>query len=242
MADASSNLFDRTLRQYESAYTVEMIATFSLVECNDPAHAPALFAKHPNVDQIPIRRQGVICSVIERSHPSLEHAIREGMLAGCEESLLTFIPSLKDRRYFLVLRRREICGIVTRSDLVKLPVKILGFTLVSHLESLMTEFITMNFDAVAFLDVLKPKRRTDFERRIADLRQRRIDPPPVEVLQFADKRDVISTLERFDGTFDSDMHDIEHLRNDIAHAVTSYANDEQSREGQHVVSEEKQLV
>jgi hypothetical protein len=227
MADAAANLFDRTLRQYEAAYTVEMISTFSLVECEDPAQASSLFASNPDVDQIPVRRDGAICSVMERPHPAHEVAIREGMLVGSEESLLTFIPSLKERRYFLVLRQRQICGIVTRSDLVKLPVRILAFTLVSHLESLMTDFISERYESVEFLDALTDGRRAKFDERLADLRARKIDPAPVEVLLLADKRDVIASLGRFERRFDDDLHEIEKLRNDVAHAVT-YANDHEA--------------
>jgi hypothetical protein len=224
MADAASNLFDRTLRQYESAYTVEMISTFSLVECHDAAQGPALFAAHPNVDQVPVRRHGAICGLLERAQPTVEIPIREGMLVASEESLLTFIPSLKERRYLLVLRQRQICGIVTRSDLVKLPVRILAFTLVSHLESLMTDFIKTAYDGLSFLETLTDGRRAKFNERLNDLRARKLDPAPVEVLLFADKRDAIACLDRFERRFDDDLHEIEKLRNDVAHAVM-YAND-----------------
>lgn len=227
MADAPSNLFDRTLRQYESAYTVEMIATYSLVECEDPADAPSLFAMNPDVDQIPVRREGAICGVVERSNPAREIAIREGMIVASEESLLSFIRCLKTRDYLLVLRQRQICGIVTRSDLVKLPVRILAFTLVSHLESLMTELIAASYEALEFLEALTTGRRAKFDERLGELRNRKLDPAPVEVLLFADKRDAIVALGRFDRRFDEDLHEIEKLRNDVAHAVT-YASDHEA--------------
>lgn len=77
------------------------------------------------------------------------------LLVTAEEPLTRFVPLLRRRPYRLVLLGTEIAGIVTRSDIIKPPVRLLAFTLVSHLEVAMTELIRARYPTdEAFLDVL----------------------------------------------------------------------------------------
>jgi hypothetical protein len=65
----------------------------------------------------------------------------DGLLVASDEPLKRFIPLLVESPYRLVVRGTRIEGIVTNSDVHKLPVRLLAFALVTHLEMTMADVI-----------------------------------------------------------------------------------------------------
>jgi len=70
------------------------------------------------------------------------------------------LPLLKKHPYRLVLVGTAIKGVVTCSGLAKAPVRLLAFTLVSHLEMVMTDLIrTRCPDDQTLFEFLERERR-----------------------------------------------------------------------------------
>ena len=63
------------------------------------------------------------------------------MLVSAEEPLPKFLPTLVSSPYRLVVRGVEIRGIVTLSDVAKLPVRLMAFTLAIHVEVVLADVI-----------------------------------------------------------------------------------------------------
>jgi hypothetical protein len=59
--------------------------------------------------------------------------LAESMLVAGSLSLVAFLPRIADRDYRLVLERERIMGVVTPSDVVQLPVRLLVFALLISL-------------------------------------------------------------------------------------------------------------
>ena len=95
-------------------------------------------ARFPTFDQIPVRdeREHVL-GVLERSGDIIQASARERMrriddaiLVSADMPLDLFVPKMeKPPFYRLVLDGVQIKGVVTRSDLLKLPVRLLVFAL-----------------------------------------------------------------------------------------------------------------
>jgi predicted transcriptional regulator len=142
-------LFRTTMLGLETGLRVGQIAQFNVMTCAPDQNAGDVLANPAlaDFDQIPVRHRSRVVGVLERGR-LLAGTVRESMrllddsvLVSSDEPLTKFVPLLKKSSYRLVLVGTEIKGIVTRSDIGKAPVRLLAFTLVSHLETAMTELI-----------------------------------------------------------------------------------------------------
>jgi hypothetical protein len=119
---------------------------------------------------------------------------------------------------FLVLRRGRIDGLVTQSDLVKLPVRMLLFGLMSHLELCLRALVAQRAPYPAWLDRLSGESRRRVEGEFKRAALARLDPDPLEFTTFSD---VVALLKRerdLAANFLDEMETIRQFRNDIAHA------------------------
>ena len=83
------------------------------------------------------------------------------MLVSGDEPLMRFLPLLAERPFRLVVMGARIQGIVTRSDVLKLPVYLLAFTLITHLKMVMARLIPAKHpDDDGWIERLSPGRRT----------------------------------------------------------------------------------
>lgn len=99
-------------------------------------------------DQIPVKEQETIIGLLNKhecpqgvrgSVKDYMRPLGEQILVSADTSLLEFIQS--DTLDRLVIKSTKIYGLVTRSDLLKLPASLLGFALVTHIETLMLAII-----------------------------------------------------------------------------------------------------
>ncbi|MGO4843671.1 hypothetical protein AB4144_66485, partial [Rhizobiaceae sp. 2RAB30] len=68
-------------------------------------------------------------------------ALREAHLIGADASILSFVKEADTRPFRLLVSERGIVGLVSLSDLQKLPVRAALFGLVTGLEMAMTDAI-----------------------------------------------------------------------------------------------------
>ncbi len=184
-------------------------------------------------DQIPVQEQGVIIGLVRKlTVPSgakglaREHMqpLGESILVSADASLLEYI--LNDSLDRLVIRGTKIHGLVTRSDLLKLPVTLLGFALVTHVEAVMLTMLrAIGLSEQIWLNYLNPESKKDIRKRYKQLSDKRSDPDPLELTTFSEKRTILERLaaeETYtsrlpDKESISQLEEIRQLRNMVAH-------------------------
>lgn len=236
----TAEVFDATMKGLETGLRVGDIATSGFASCNADDDAREVM-RRPELlrfDCVPVTDAGHVVGVLERNGGLERGAARErmrrlddGLPVSSDEPLKAFIPLLVECPHRLVVHGTRIRGIVTSSDVHKLPVRLLAFALISHLEMTMAEVILRGSDRDDWIQLLNEGRRKAVEDKFRDLRTASFDPPLIEVTDFCDKRDVLD--KRGVLTFPSRkkavaaFKRVENLRNSLAHAA-SYAQDQAS--------------
>jgi hypothetical protein len=200
---------------------VRDIANFDLKTCN--ANETANVFQRPDlldIDQVPVKEDAHIFAVFER-HGSIQRPLSDSVLVSADESLSSFIYTLRYQPYRLVLDGTNIKGIVTWSDLLKLPVFVFGYSLIAQLELLVNELMYSKYgDSVGWLErlkVLEPKKAKKVEDRKKLFGKNNLSLPAIEVADLVEKvsamrEDLPKTLN-----FDVEFPKIRKLRNDVAH-------------------------
>jgi hypothetical protein len=234
--------FGLTMRGLEAGLRVHHIAAFDLMTCNvrdslttvlsDPVFA--------DFDQIPVRnRTQRIVGVLLRGQNSGSGKVRESMqqldeslLVSGEAPLLSFVRLAGTVPYKLVLSEHGIKGIVTRSDLLKLPVRLLAFACITHLETLMAEVVRVQYPnrAEEWINLLKAGRQKKVRNKERSLKRARLDIDLLELTDFQDKRRLARIIAQLDQQFSNDTGEAEKLRNQIAHAATFVTSEEEARQ------------
>jgi hypothetical protein len=210
------------------------ITTFDLGTCTVSDDAERTL-KDPTLlafDYIPVREGSRIVGVLDRRAKPARGAagghmrqIDPACLVSAETPLRMFIPLIGRSPYWLVVRAAGIKGIVTRSDLLKLPMRLHAFTIVTHLETLMADVIRAYRDSDDWLALLSDGRQERILRKQQKLQKKKLDPPVVELTDFCDKRVVVAKLLGLHKEFTAPLEEIEELRNSVAHSGT-YLNDD----------------
>lgn len=193
-------------------------------------------------DQIPVKKQETIVGLLKKREcpEGAKGAAREYMrplgektLVSADAPLLEFIQG--DSLDRIVIGGTRICGLVTRSDFLKLPVFLLGFALTTHVETLMLNMIrSTNVNQESGLTWLPSNKRGDIKRRFAQLNSERSDPDILELVYFSDKSKILEQLVALkeyaphlpDKGFIDQLKEITFLRNTIAHTGNSSDNDD----------------
>src|SRR5258708_9306540 len=249
----NNNIFQTTMMGLETGLQVHQIATLGdeLCTCDvdDEREVATLFA-HPqfeDFDQIPVRRSNSIIGVVTPECAGLIkqclHPLDESMLISAQEPLTKFIPLMAKRPpYRLVLQGGSIRGIVTRSDMLKHPVRLFAFTLVTHVELLMTDIIRAKYpdhqDEHQWLKYLKGPRQEKVNEKQQSLKQENYDLPLLECTDFCDKRDIVSKICSLPSRskFKGDFEKIEkYLRNTVSHAASYARNDQEMERFIHLI-------
>lgn len=221
--------FEYTLLGFAQGFHVRHIATFQPYTCAVNDETEVVLQRFPDFDQFPVHNDGQIIGVLERNGSTKASQVGdcmrpldESILVSAEEPLLRFLPLMAQPPYYrLVLEGTKISALVTRSDVLKLPVRLLGFALVTNLELMMKEVIESQLpDSKAWLALLSKGRQEKVMDKKRQFEEKRVDPPMVELTDFCDKRDILKKHLKLPGIFRRDMERIENLRNSLAHAGT----------------------
>lgn len=148
--------------------------------------------------------------------------LSEANLIGADAGILSYLRTADKRPCCLVVGGTGVKGIVTLSDLQRLPVRPVVFMLITHLELLMADVIRSEQEgAEHWLNRLSPRRRDMVIRRIQQQRALGNEIDEVTMTQFCDKREILRHGP--DPLFANDifaeaMIKAESLRNKIAHS------------------------
>lgn len=171
----SIDVFDSTMEGLKAGLKVLHIATRDLIACsaNDLAVEVLCDSRYLDFDQIPVKQAHQVVGVLLRGHnaapgPVIDsmYPLSESLLVSAHTPLADFLSLIQkdlgtDVPYRLVVEGGSIKGIVTLSDLLKLPVRLLGFAATTHLEMLMAQTISINFSDEQWQSMLSPGRRAN---------------------------------------------------------------------------------
>jgi hypothetical protein len=249
----NDTIFKTTIMGLETGLQVRHIAALddAIETCDiqDGRDVATLFAhqQFEDFDQIPVRKGNSIIGVVTRECAGLikkcYYLLDESMLISAQEPLTQFIPLMAEPPpYRLVLQGGNIRGIVTRSDLLKLPVRLFAFTLVTHLELLMTDIISEKYpdqqDEPQWLQYLKEPRQEKVKEKHQSRKQENLDLPLLESTDFCDKREIVRQICSLPSRnrFKEDLEKIEkYLRNTISHAASYARNDQEMERFIHLI-------
>lgn len=161
-------IFRDTLRRLEVGFTVSMIATGRAkgfdVECQLADVAGVM--RESDFSQVVVTSDDSVIGVVEDSSLGGDlgdlrasdrmTVLRGDMLVSANSALRSLIKSLAHNglRYRLVVGAEGEIGIVTRTDLLELPVRLLLFSYIAHLESLLEKSILAASPGDAWMGVL----------------------------------------------------------------------------------------
>lgn len=217
-------------------FPVRLIATTGklvTLEAGEPLGAALARPELAGFDHLPVTRDGRIVGLLQRADLAgaappaglvgeVARGLDETRLITADAGILTFLEAAGESPCRLVLEGGRIIGIVTRSDLQKLPVRALLFTLTTRLELLMMAWIRACFqeDAAWLSRLAEPRREAILERHGRHLAANQaIDPLTATML--ADKREVIlasAALPYGKGRAEAELERIEALRDSLAHS------------------------
>jgi hypothetical protein len=219
------------LRAMKASFHVRLIGTFEpdLVWAPAEANAAAWLAKNnPDFDQFPVKQgnatMGILLRQGDHTGKTVNDAmqpLREGLIVSADMPIADLISHLRESHYRLVLRGGRIDGLVTQSDLLKLPVRLVVFALITHLEQVMAEVISDRWPKDSWFEELSNGRQCKILKKESELRGRGMNPPKIELTEFGDKRDLCRQLiDVSKSKFKEELDDLRDLRDQIAHAAT----------------------
>lgn len=120
-----------------------------------------------------------------------------------------------------MLRGGRIVGLITQSDLLKLPVRILVFGLITHLEQVMADLISARWPDESWFEKLSKGRQENLEEKEKSLRMRGMNLVKLELMEFCDKRDLCKRLlDHGKSKFERELDSLRDLRDQLAHVAT----------------------
>ena len=221
---------ETALKAMETSFHVRLIGTFKPDLVWAPAEADAvawLAENNPDFDQFPVRQDEATVGILLRQddhtgktfHDAMQ-PLREGLIVSADMPIADLIPQLRESHYRFILRGGRIDGLVTQSDLLKLPVRMLLFGLISHLELCLRALVRERAPWPEWLKRLESGQQKEICRRLDTLQHARFEPDPLEFTNFSDVVDVLAQEPDSGDEFKAQLQAIRQLRNDIAHAKT----------------------
>ena len=147
--------------------------------------------------------------------------LSEENLIGADASILAFIRDADRQRCRLIILGQDISGLVSLSDLQRLPVRAAIFGLVTHLEILMAGAIRSEFrNPEDWLKQLSENRRQKLRNEIDKAHKGNDFVDALLFTQFADKVTIIrrSSFVVGKNDFENEFKQIQSLRDHLAHA------------------------
>ena len=125
------DIFERTIRGLEIGLKVGDVATFELGACSVDDDVREAQSRR-TLSAISIRAPRAVVGVLERGESQegrvadVRRPLDDSLLVAFDEPIKGFLPNLLETPYRLVVRGSQIDGIVTWSDVHKLPVECAG--------------------------------------------------------------------------------------------------------------------
>ena len=236
---SDDEISDDVFETLHSGLTVALIATERkrLMTCrlNESLSAVVPKSREKQYDHLPVTNDdgGDIVGILH-TRECVQHAsgtgrvsehfrpLSERDLIGTDASILDFIKDADSKPCRLIVSESEIIGLVTLSDLQRLPVRAALFALITGLERTMTGAISKQYeDDNEWWNLLNKCRPKKVREKVAKSEQGDGFVATLLFTEFCDKRDIL--LHFFPSSLSKtklrrQLEDIEKLRNQVAHA------------------------
>lgn len=227
----STSISRRTSGLLSEGLRVRHIAHLSLMTCESTDDDDEVLNRPTLVefDQIPIAEGNRIVGILERKPPR-RRLLDDSLLVSADEILAGFIFTLKHQPYRLVVDGTSIRGIVTWSDLLKNPVLLFAYSLISELELLMNAAIHNKYgDGDQWVQELDKDEQKRIECRKKKLAKENLTLPTIELADFEHKAKVLRTPFLTGLDFENDIMKLVALRNGVAHVHQVVRSDKDLR-------------
>lgn len=150
--------------------------------------------------------------------------ISEDLLIGADASIVEFVTKADERPTRLVVSGDRIAGLVSLSDLQKLPVRAALFTLITSLEMSMSKRIEDAWprdDSVGWLKLLCDRQRKRVLKAINTAKSKDMFVSEIACTNFSEKSTIIlekRLISDSSSMLSGELEEIRKLRNNIAHA------------------------
>ena len=144
-------------------------------------------------------------------------------MLGADASILAFVRNADERQCRLIISQNEISGLVSLSDLQRLPVRAALFGLnVTCLEIVMANVVRQKIGSnEEWLSILPAGRQDNLRKEIAKAISSGNLVDPILFTQFADKATLVRSCWQWSigrDAFERDFRTIQSLRDHLAHA------------------------
>lgn len=156
------------------------------------------------------------------------HPIDATHMVTVDLGLADTLDLLAQREFLFVIEGGKVSGLITFSDLQRIPVSMVVLSLILATELGLNELIRLHYGDDGFLDHLSDKRRQEVLERYEQLRRRNVETGPIDVLQLEDRLRLVGKVERFRrelgyasrDRFESWAEELKGCRNGLAHGRT----------------------
>ncbi|MGF1472327.1 MAG: hypothetical protein ACFB50_11405 [Rubrobacteraceae bacterium] len=223
---------DSVLSSLEQGLSVGLITTFDPCCCEVDDDLEEVVGREDlrEFDYLPVKENGEVVGLLHRAEYDAKDAtgsvkeamcnLRGDLVIAASAGILSYITGAKERPCRLVLQGSRLNGIVTLSDLQKLPVRPALFLLITHVELLMAEWLrAKKLSEKKVLNNLIPKRRDGINGKWKDLQRRNLAIDILSATEFVDKRVLLQNLcFPADDVAMEELEAVGSLRHSVAHA------------------------
>ncbi len=164
--------------------------------------------------------------------------LSESNLISSDAGILTFLRIADRQPCCLVVEGTQIAGLVSLSDIQRLPVRPVLFLLITQLELLLGELIRQEFGSdLGWMERLSSGRQSKLRSQLRESEHSDMLIDPILMTQFCDKREIVYRRNNLknQSDFRSDLEIVEGLRNNLAHANDYAATPDAARSTCEVV-------
>jgi hypothetical protein len=135
-------------------------------------------AELADFDHVPVTEGDEIVGIYDREEGKTLRDLSESMFMAADASLLGYLEIADSRNFAFLVRESQIVGIVTLSDIQKLPVYCVLFSLLISVEMLLMECIraACNGDPDKWMSYLDTGAKKTIEKYWKDAQQKNIAP------------------------------------------------------------------
>jgi CBS domain-containing protein len=199
---------DKILRHLERSTPVRLMAIIgdlTTAKAGEPVQAATERANKHRFDYLPVQADsgdtiiGIFCrkEVPTDADATVSDVMRPlsgSNLISADAPLLEFIYAADMQPCRLVLDGAKIDGLVTLSDIQRLPVRTALFGLFIHLELLLTEAIRLAIGGKTPFEFLSDARAEEGKKRWANFNVGGMDHDPISALMFSDKKTIAKKI------------------------------------------------
>ena len=149
--------------------------------------------------------------------------LSEDHLIGADAGIIDFMTTADERQARLVVSSSEVAGLVTLSDLQRLPVRAAIFTQLTSLEIAMAQRIEAEWpdNPAGWLNLLSRSKRRDVMKKVDRAKREDLFVSVIAFTLISDKATILREAKLVSGTgkqLELDFEEIVRLRNAVAHA------------------------